>query len=51
MKELKIIPVTLEKYNELVYNGEIDETALYTIVDNEELKQDDYTIIVPARDA
>ena len=37
MSELKIIPVTIEKYNELVDNGEIDETAFYKIVDDEEL--------------
>lgn len=41
MTDLKIIPVTIEKYNELVDNGKIDETAFYKIVDDEELKQDD----------
>jgi len=37
MSELKIIPVTIERYYELVDNGEIDETAFYIIVDDEEL--------------
>lgn len=41
MSELKIIPVTIEKYNALVDNGEIDVTAFYKIVDDcEELKDD-----------
>jgi hypothetical protein len=39
MSELKIIPVTIERYYELVDNGEIDETAFYKIVDDEELKK------------
>jgi hypothetical protein len=38
---IKIIPVTIERYNELFESGEIDEEAFYKIVDSEELKQDD----------
>lgn len=39
MYELKIIPLTIEKYNELVNNGEIDETAYYKIIDEDDLKR------------
>lgn len=34
MTKFKIRPVTIEKYNELVDNGQIDETAFYKIVDD-----------------
>lgn len=40
MSKLKIIPVTLERYNELIDNEEIDETAFYIIIDDEELKDE-----------
>lgn len=33
MSKRKIIPVTIEKYNELVHKGQIDETAFYKIVE------------------
>lgn len=39
MYELKIIPVTIEKYNELVNNGKIDETAYYKIIDEDNSKR------------